>query len=73
MTTWKERLKRLYFRLRGKDPEGVVVTFATGECAQVAQVFAEIQQLVPGRRHFLVEADATYGELQSRFRRNFSN
>ncbi|MDQ6759214.1 MAG: GNAT family N-acetyltransferase [Acidobacteriota bacterium] len=68
MTTG-QRLKRLYFRLRGKDPEAIVVTFATGEPELVARVFAEMQQLVPDRRHVLIESAASYGELRRRLRK----
>jgi polysaccharide biosynthesis protein PslH len=53
------RLKQLYFRLRRKDPEAVVVTFASGAPELVAQMYAEIQQLVPDRRHFLVDETTT--------------
>src|SRR5438132_8428472 len=64
-----KRLKALYFRLRGKDPEAIVVTFATGSPDLVARMYAEIQQLVPDRRHVLItagEADS-YGTLRRRF------
>ena len=61
-------MKHLYFRLRGKDPEAIVVTFATGAPELVARVFAEIQQLVPDRRHILVESGASYTDLRRRFR-----
>ncbi len=68
MTTG-QRLKRLYFRLLGRDPEAVVVTFATGEPELVARVFAEMQQLVPDRRHVLIESGASYRELRRRLRK----
>ena len=61
-------LKALYFRLRGKDPEAIVVTFASGEPELVARMFAEIQQLVPDRRHILVESGASYNDLRRRLR-----
>ena len=66
----KQKLKHLYFRLRGKDPEAVVVTFATGPSDLCARVFDEIRQLVPARRHFLVQPDesAGYWQLRRRFR-----
>ena len=50
----KQRLKRWIFALLGKDPEAVVVAFATGDpelCRRMAQ---EVRALVPERRHFLV-------------------
>lgn len=53
----KERLKQFWFRLRGKDPDAVVVTFATGSVAQCRAMLAEVQQLIPDRRHFLVSDD----------------
>ncbi|MDQ2947272.1 MAG: glycosyltransferase family 4 protein, partial [Acidobacteriota bacterium] len=67
MTIWP-RLKRLYFRLRSKDPEAVVVTFATGEPDLVARAFAEMQQLVPDRRHLLIESGASFKEVRRRLR-----
>jgi len=60
----------------GKDPEAVVVTFATGDAELARRMFAEIQLLEPARRHFLVKAEefkatsawATYWQLRKRFR-----
>jgi glycosyltransferase involved in cell wall biosynthesis/ribosomal protein S18 acetylase RimI-like enzyme len=48
------RLKQALFRLLGIDPEAAVVSFATGDPELVAAMVAEIRQLVPERRHFLV-------------------
>jgi polysaccharide biosynthesis protein PslH len=48
-------LKQFIFGLLGKDPEAIVVTFATGDPELAERMFAEIQRLVPDRRHFLVE------------------
>jgi polysaccharide biosynthesis protein PslH len=72
----KAAVKRFIFGLLGKDPEAVVVTFASGDPELAQRVFAEIQQLVPDRRHFLVEPDEfeghsafhIYWKLRSRFR-----
>jgi len=47
-------LKRLWFRLRGLDPQAVVVSFATGDEALVRAMVQEVRQLLPERRHFLV-------------------
>jgi len=47
-------LKKFLFRLLGKDPEAVVVTFASGDSELARRMFAEIQRLVPDRRHLLV-------------------
>jgi ribosomal-protein-alanine acetyltransferase len=53
----KQRLKQLWFRLRGKDPDAVVVTFATGAAGACRQMLEEVQRLIPGRRHFVVSND----------------
>ena len=53
--SWRQRWKRLVFTALGKDPEGVVVTFATGRPADVIRMEAEIRRLVPDRRHLRVE------------------
>lgn len=55
-------LKKFLFRLLGKDPEAVVVTFASGDPELAERMFAEIQGLVPGRRHFMVKP----GEFSSK-------
>ena len=72
----KAALKRLIFRLLGKDPEALVLSFASGDPALASAMFAEIQRLVPDRRHILVKPDefagrstfAIYRELRRRFR-----
>jgi ribosomal protein S18 acetylase RimI-like enzyme/glycosyltransferase involved in cell wall biosynthesis len=72
----KAALKQFIFRLLGKDPEAIVVTFASGDPELAQRMFAEIQRLVPDRRHFLVEpADFNgystlkiYRQLRQRFR-----
>jgi ribosomal protein S18 acetylase RimI-like enzyme/glycosyltransferase involved in cell wall biosynthesis len=70
-------LKKFIFRLVGKDPEAVVVSFAAGDPELAQRMFAEIQRLVPDRRHFLVRpvefggAQSTlsiYLQLRRRFR-----
>jgi ribosomal protein S18 acetylase RimI-like enzyme/glycosyltransferase involved in cell wall biosynthesis len=69
-------LKKFIFKLLGKDPEAIVVSFATGDPELVQRMFAEIQRLVPDRRHFLVEHGdfnlkstlQIYGLLRRRFR-----
>ncbi len=58
----KQRLKRLFFGLLGKEPEGVVVSFLTGDAELAARMAAEIRQLVPERRHFSVAVDAQSGQ-----------
>ena len=72
----KAALKRFIFRLLGKDPEAIVVTFASGDPELAQAMFAEIQRLVPDRRHFLVKPEdfrdrstfAIYRQLRRRFR-----
>jgi ribosomal protein S18 acetylase RimI-like enzyme/glycosyltransferase involved in cell wall biosynthesis len=63
-------LKQFIFRLLGKDPEAIVVTFASGDPQLADRMFAEIQHLVPDRRHFLVQPEefSGYRELRRRFR-----
>jgi ribosomal protein S18 acetylase RimI-like enzyme len=72
----RSALKKFIFRLLGKDPEAIVVTFASGDPELAQRMFAEIQSLVPDRRHFLVgpgefAAQSTwqiYRRLHRRFR-----
>jgi polysaccharide biosynthesis protein PslH len=72
----RSALKKFIFRLLGKDPEAIVVTFASGHPDLAQRMFSEIQQLVPDRRHFLVgpeefDAQSTwqiYRQLRRRFR-----
>ena len=60
----------------GKDPEAVVVTFATGDPELAQRMFVEIQQLEPAWRHFLVRPEevsansawGAYRQLRKRFR-----
>ena len=74
----KRALKQFIFRLLGKDPEAIVVTFASGDPGLAQQMFAEIQRLVPGRRHVLAtpaDFDAqsvfkNYLQIRKRFRAN---
>ena len=50
-------LKKIIFRILGKDPEAIVVSFATGDPQLAGRMFAEIQALEPRRRHILVRPD----------------
>jgi glycosyltransferase involved in cell wall biosynthesis len=50
----RQRLKSLWFRLLGKDPEAVVVSFWSGDDALARRMTEEIRALVPERRHFVV-------------------
>jgi len=49
----KERLKQWIFRLLGKHPEAVVVTFASGDPDLCRRMADEIRDLLPDRRHFV--------------------
>jgi ribosomal protein S18 acetylase RimI-like enzyme len=49
--------KKFIFRILGKDPEAVVVSFATGDPLLAARMFAEIQALEPRRRHILLRPE----------------
>jgi glycosyltransferase involved in cell wall biosynthesis len=64
----KQRLKSWLFRLLGKDPDAVVVTFATGEPELCGRMFAEVKRLLPERRHFLA-TEANWPELRRELRR----
>ncbi len=50
----KERLKRLIYRLLGKEPDAVVVSFLTGDPDLARSMVEEIRALLPDRRHFTV-------------------
>jgi glycosyltransferase involved in cell wall biosynthesis len=64
----KQRLKRWIFALLGKDPEAVVVTFATGDAELCRRMAEEVRALVPDRRHF-VATEANWHELRRELRR----
>jgi ribosomal protein S18 acetylase RimI-like enzyme len=59
----------------GKDPEAIIVSFATGDQQLAQRMFAEIQSLEPGRRHFLVTPEEFAGastiEIHRQLRRRF--
>lgn len=69
-------LKQFLFRILGKDPDAIVVSFATGDAKLAEKMFAEIQRLEPARKHALVQPDefpdastlAIYRTLRTRFR-----
>jgi len=67
----KAALRQFIFRILGKDPDAIVVSFASGDADLAKQMFAEIQQLEPARRHVLVTPDelGPYGQLRKRFRK----
>ena len=50
----RDRIKCLLFGLLGKDPEGVVVSFVTGDRELARKMIEEVRALVPDRRHYVV-------------------
>jgi glycosyltransferase involved in cell wall biosynthesis len=46
-------MKQWIFRLLGKGPEAVVVTFCTGDSELCRRMAEEVRSLVPDRRHFV--------------------
>ena len=66
------KIKRLWFSIRGVDPEAVVVTFATGPQPLAEAMHEEVKRLIPDRRHFLVEMQpGSTWHLWRRLRRLF--
>ncbi len=69
-------LKKIIFRVLGKDPEAVVVSFATGDPDSAERMFAEVERLEPARKHFRVTPEEfgsanalrIYLALRKRFR-----
>ncbi len=61
----KQQIKSVLFRLLGKDPEAVVVSFATGPEEQVRRMVEETRRMIPDRRHFLVGADFSIAGVQA--------
>jgi glycosyltransferase involved in cell wall biosynthesis len=64
----KRTVKRWLFRLLGKDPEAVVVTFCSGEAALCGRMADEVRALIPDRRHF-VATPANWPQIQEELRR----
>ena len=54
MKTAKRWIRDSWFRMRGKDPEAVVVTFLSGEPERCCDLLEEVRRLLPDRRHFAV-------------------
>ena len=50
----KRVLKEWVFRLLGKEPDAIVVSMCAGEAQLCEAMLAEVQSLVPDRRHFAV-------------------
>jgi glycosyltransferase involved in cell wall biosynthesis len=64
----RTQLKQWFYQLLGKDPEAVVVTFATGDTELCRRMSQEIRELVPDRRHFLV-TEENWPELRRQLQR----
>ena len=56
-------MKQWIFRLLGKGPEAVVVTFCTGDPELCRRMAEEVRSLVPDRRHFVATAE-NWAELK---------
>jgi ribosomal protein S18 acetylase RimI-like enzyme len=73
----RSAIGQFIFRILGKDPAAIVVSFASGDADLATKMFAEVRHLEPGRRHFLVTADELepgsafklYRQLRQRFRK----
>lgn len=66
-------LKRAVFKLLGKDPEAIVVSFLSGEEPLASAMAEEARRLEPNRRHFTVAFEPgsawwVYRRLRRRFR-----
>ena len=64
----KQWLKRWLLRLLRKDPEAVIVTFATGDPGLCRRMAEEIRGLLPDRQHFVV-TDENWPEMRARLMR----
>jgi glycosyltransferase involved in cell wall biosynthesis len=64
----KQALKRWIFSALGKDPDAVVVTFASGPPDLVQRMYDEVRDLVPDRRHFLA-TESNWPDLRRELRR----
>ncbi len=64
----KQRVKRWFFRLLGKEPEAVVVTFVTGPPDLSWRMVEEVRTLIPDRRHFTATPE-NWPELRRQLRR----
>ena len=64
----KQLLKRWLFRLLGKDPQAVVVSFVTGDPALCRRMAEEVRALVPDRQHFVATPE-NWPELRKELRR----
>ncbi len=65
----RNRLKRWFFTLLGKDPEAVVVCLRSPNAALSDAIVAEIRRLEPNRRVFEAPPGDSYWTLRARFRK----
>jgi glycosyltransferase involved in cell wall biosynthesis len=64
----RAHLKQWFYHLLGKDPDAVIVTFATGDAGLCRRMAEEIRELVPDRRHFLA-TEENWPELRIELKR----
>ncbi|MEP6539648.1 MAG: ribosomal protein S18-alanine N-acetyltransferase [Bryobacteraceae bacterium] len=57
------RIKHLLYKLFGKDPEAVVVSFLSGPAPLAVRMVEQIRDLVPDREHYAVSLDAESFEI----------
>ncbi len=67
----RTRLKRLLFRLLGKDPEAIIVCFRSGEDALADAMCAEIRRLESNRRIFEIRLEDLEPKARRGLRRKF--
>ena len=68
MSLLRTHLKQWFYQLLGKDPDAVVVAFATGDPELCRRMAEEIRELVPDRRHFLA-TEENWPELRIELKR----
>lgn len=59
----RQTIKIKLFRLLGKEPEAVVVSFLTGDVTQSDAMAADVRQLIPDRRHIRVGMQGANADL----------
>ena len=64
----RDRLKRWWFGLRGKDPDAVIVLFRTGDARLADAMCEEIRGLEPTRRHIEISENESAAEIRSKLR-----
>ena len=64
----KQRLKRWWFALLGKDPEAVIVSFRSGDARLSDAMCEEIRRLEPSRRHIEIHAEQAAPEIRRKLR-----